>query len=43
MAKDVFMMIIIGINLNETYIGSINGHHHDDYGCHPFDNYENIS
>ncbi len=35
MAKNIFMMIIIGTNLNETYIGSISGH--------PFDNYENIS
>jgi hypothetical protein len=35
MAKDICMMIIIGTNLNEKYIGSISGHHHDNYGCHP--------
>jgi hypothetical protein len=30
------------IGLSETSIGSINGHHHDNFGCYPFDSYENI-
>jgi hypothetical protein len=31
------------IKTNEKCIASINGCHHDNYGGHPLDSYENIS
>jgi hypothetical protein len=31
------------ISLGKTSIQSINGHHYDNYKCHPLNNYKNIS
>jgi len=37
------MTMIIGTGLGEKGIMSIHGYNHDNYGCLPLDNYENIS
>jgi hypothetical protein len=34
----ILMTTIIGIRLIEPGIRSINGHHHDNFVCHPIDN-----
>jgi hypothetical protein len=33
--------MIIKTSLGETGIRSISDHHHVNFGCHSFDNYEN--
>ncbi len=35
----ILMTTIIGIRLIEPSIGSINGHHYDNFICHPLDNF----
>jgi hypothetical protein len=34
----ILMTTIIGIRLIEAGIGSIDGHHYDNFICYPFDN-----
>jgi hypothetical protein len=36
------MTMIIKTGLSEIDIGFISVHHHDNFGWHPIDNYENI-
>jgi hypothetical protein len=35
----ILMTTIIGIKLIEPGIRSINGHHYDNFICHPLDNF----
>jgi hypothetical protein len=39
MVSTILVIMIIRTSLGDTCIRSISGHHHDNFGCYPLENY----